>query len=344
MYSRKLNGKLGFWTSALVPSFIASFLAILIERPSRRPSLAIYVTNVASETMYNMLVSRGIIKPLPHGQMLIFSLTMAALFRWYHTTKDTKNFQYKILRTVLGDEELKPVTSKNPPSKRYWDMKHKLCPHSEGCFQYSFHVMLRRFVSGWGIHACISLLLSLPKLAKKPSRLLPLLKQSKHVKFGAFLATFTGLYRMILCALRWIRGVDNTNHSILAGLLAGTSVGFYPNSSVVYYLAWKTLETMYNEGVKAGLLPFIPGFSVLIYSLSTSILFHAGVLEPHHLKPSYWKFLMRITDKKISYMNRFLFEVMGTDSSKLLPDFQPSYDVDHLSDAFKLRWYHQGGK
>jgi len=43
-------------------------------------------------------------------------------------------------------------------------------------------------------------------------------------------------------------------------------------------------------------------------------------------------------------MNRFLFEVMGTDSSKLLPDFQPSYDVDHLSDAFKLRWYHQGGK
>jgi len=43
---RKLNGKLGLYTSALVPSFIASFLAILIERPSRRSPLAIYVTNV----------------------------------------------------------------------------------------------------------------------------------------------------------------------------------------------------------------------------------------------------------------------------------------------------------
>ena len=105
--------------------------------------------------------------------------------------------------------------------------------------------------------------------------------------------------------MRWIRGVNDPNHSILAGLLAGTSAAFYPNSSVVYYLAWKTLETMYYEGVKERLLPYIPGFAVLIYSFSTSILFHAGVLEPHNLKPSYWKFLMRITNKKYSDLNYF---------------------------------------
>jgi len=193
---RKLNGKLGLYTSALVPSFIASFLAILIERPSRRSPLAIYVTNVASETIYNMLISRGIIKPLPHGQILIFSLTMAALFSWYRTTTDTRNFQFKALRAVLGNEELKPAIITNPSSRGGWDKKHQLCPHTGGCIQYSFHVMLRRFVSGWGIHACLSLLLSLPKLVKKPSLLWPLLKQSKHLKFGAFLASFTGLYRV----------------------------------------------------------------------------------------------------------------------------------------------------
>jgi len=143
--------------------------------------------------------------------------------------------------------------------------------------------------------------------------------------------------------MRWIRGVNDPNHSILAGLLAGTSAAFYPNSSVVYYLAWKTLETMYYEGVKERLVPYIPGFAVLIYSFSTSILFHAGVLEPHNLKPSYWKFLMRITNKKISYMNRFLLDVMGTNSSKLLPDFRPRYDPNHLSDVFKSSWSHPGG-
>lgn len=94
----KLNGKYGLYSSAFIPSFIASFLAILIERPSRRPPLAIYVTNVASETIYNMLISRGIIKPIPYGQIMVFSLTLAALFRWYHTTKDTKKiFNLKFL-------------------------------------------------------------------------------------------------------------------------------------------------------------------------------------------------------------------------------------------------------
>jgi len=334
---RKFTGKYGIYSSAFLPSFVASFLAILIERPSRRSPLAIYVTNVASETIYNMLLSRGMIKPIPYGQILIFSITMAALFRWYRTTKDTKNFQFKIIRAVFGNEEVQPVPPKIPSSGGILDTKHKLCPHSEGCLKYAFQIILRQFVSGWGIHACITLMLSLPHLARKPSLLLPILKQDKHVKFGAFLASLTGIYRVVHCAMRWIRGVDSANHSILAGLLAGTSVGFYPNSSIVYYLAWKTVETMYYEGVKAGLLPNVPGSAVLIYSLSTAVLFHASVLEPHNLKPSYWKFLMRITDKKISYMNRFLLDVMGTHSSKLLPDFEPRYEVNHLTDKFKLR-------
>ena len=43
-------------------------------------------------------------------------------------------------------------------------------------------------------------------------------------------------------------------------------------------------------------------------------------------------------------MNRFLLDVMGTNSSKLLPDFQPRYDENHLSDVFKLSWNNRGGK
>ena len=35
-------------------------------------------------------------------------------------------------------------------------------------------------------------------------------------------------------------------------------------------------------------------------------------------------------------MNRSLLETMGTNSSKILPIFRPSYDFDHVSDSLKL--------
>jgi hypothetical protein len=44
--NRKLFGQFGVLSSGFLPSFIANIIAILVERPTRRPALAIYVTNV----------------------------------------------------------------------------------------------------------------------------------------------------------------------------------------------------------------------------------------------------------------------------------------------------------
>ena len=97
---RNLLRQFNIVSSAFLPSFIANYLAILVERPSRRPALAVYVTNVASETVYNMLVARGIVRPLAHVQVLIFSLTLAALFRWFRTNRQPSSFQHKLLTLV----------------------------------------------------------------------------------------------------------------------------------------------------------------------------------------------------------------------------------------------------
>ena len=103
-------------------------------------------------------------------------------------------------------------------------MKHRRCPHKDGCLKYSFQViwnkvlsiefyflkkelypaqvLVQRFLYGWGIHTCLSLVLSVPMLVRKPSRLFSLLKQGKHVRFGAFLASLATIYRVgILCDL-----------------------------------------------------------------------------------------------------------------------------------------------
>ena len=53
-----------------------------------------------------------------------------------------------------------------------------------------------KFIYGWGLHASLSLVMSLSKIMRKPSKLLTLLLNPQHVKFGAFLASMAGIYRV----------------------------------------------------------------------------------------------------------------------------------------------------
>jgi len=79
----------------------------------------------------------------------------------------------------------------------------------------------------------------------------------------------------------------------------------------------------------------VAGFSILLYSLSTAVLFHASVLEPHNLKPAYWRFLNRITHQRIAEMNRVLLDGFGLQSSKLNPQFWPNYNMNVVSHHLK---------
>lgn len=71
--SRHLFGRFYYSLVAVVPGFFGSLLAILVERPSRRRALAFYVANIASETAYRILASRGYINPVPGGRMMLFT-------------------------------------------------------------------------------------------------------------------------------------------------------------------------------------------------------------------------------------------------------------------------------
>lgn len=112
--------------------------------------------------------------PIPHGDIIIFSLTLAGLFRWFQATQDRNNFLFKLLRydTVLkirkkkrvhlvnrtsvliennisralvGEGEIRSTsnlpTVKTPLGKGIWHKSHPLCPHTQGCLQNSFQVI-----------------------------------------------------------------------------------------------------------------------------------------------------------------------------------------------------------
>lgn len=54
-FSRAL-GNMNFLTVSFLPSFLSSLSAIVIERPSRRPLLCLYVSNVVSRLCYSPIV------------------------------------------------------------------------------------------------------------------------------------------------------------------------------------------------------------------------------------------------------------------------------------------------
>lgn len=85
---RRYAGGFNFYTFSFVPAWLASLAAILIERPSRRGMLAIYTSNVASETLFNMAVVRGWVRPVAGGSCLLFGASAAAMLMIYRMGDD----------------------------------------------------------------------------------------------------------------------------------------------------------------------------------------------------------------------------------------------------------------
>ncbi|XP_055305876.1 transmembrane protein 135-like [Sitodiplosis mosellana] len=126
---RSCIGSFNFYTVSFVPSFMSSMCALLLERPSRRGLLCLYVSNVATETLFNMACARGYCRPIPYGQVLIFGASMSLLLYYFrcglhqgiaptiqtnaaHANKDSI---YDILRFVVGRyEEYVPALQLQP--------------------------------------------------------------------------------------------------------------------------------------------------------------------------------------------------------------------------------------
>lgn len=66
-----------------IPAFLASVFAIIIERPSRRTLLALYVSNVATETLWNMAISRNMVKNIRYGDVALFGGSIALLLMYF---------------------------------------------------------------------------------------------------------------------------------------------------------------------------------------------------------------------------------------------------------------------
>ncbi|XP_015291072.2 transmembrane protein 135 isoform X3 [Macaca fascicularis] len=347
---RKILGKFYSWTPGFGAALPASYVAILIERKSRRGLLTIYMANL----------------------VLLFCIT-AAMYMFFFRDSQTfgrenieeesrckdglKGFTFSALRFIVGKEEI-PTHSFSPEAayakveqkreqhkekprrmnmiglvRKFVDSickhgpRHRCCKHYEdNCISYCIKGFIRMFSVGYLIQCCLRIPSAFRHLFTQPSRLLSLFYNKENFQLGAFLGSFVSIYKGTSCFLRWIRNLDDELHAIIAGFLAGISMMFYKSTTISMYLASKLVETMYFKGIEAGKVPYFPHADTIIYSISTAICFQAAVMEVQTLRPSYWKFLLRLTKGKFAVMNRKVLDVFGTGASKHFQDFIPRLD------------------
>uniref|UniRef100_A0A667XXP6 Transmembrane protein 135 n=1 Tax=Myripristis murdjan TaxID=586833 RepID=A0A667XXP6_9TELE len=356
---RKLFGGFYSWSSGFGAALPASYIAILIERKSRRGLLTIYMTNLATETLFRMAVTRGIIKPLKHGEVLLFCLT-ASLYMFFFRCKNGLNgFAFSALKFIVGKEEI-PTHSvlaeqnyPKPPEriaaieteesqginffvcflircKR--GPRHRCCKHyQDNCISYCVKGFVRMFSVGYLIQCCLKVPAAFRQMFSKPSRLPSLFYNKENFQLGAFLGSFVSIYKGTSCFLRWVRNLDDELHALIAGFLAGISMFFYKSTSISMYLFSKLVETMYFKGIEAGHFPYFPHADTVIYAISTAICFQAAVMEVQNLRPSYWKFLLRLTKGRFALMNRRVLDVFGTQASRDFKGFVPKLDPGYTT-------------
>ncbi|CAK9815575.1 Transmembrane protein 135 [Anthophora quadrimaculata] len=102
---RRVLGNFNVLSVSFLPSFLSSLSAIFIERPSRRTLLCLYVSNVATETLYKLGLSRGYYTSIPNGGTYIFAISIALLLYFYRSKTNQQDSIYRILRILVGKYE-----------------------------------------------------------------------------------------------------------------------------------------------------------------------------------------------------------------------------------------------
>nr|CDP97075.1 BMA-TMEM-135 [Brugia malayi] len=93
---RKILGFFTVPTLGFMSGMISALLAILIENRKRRPLLALYLINLASETAYHQLVNHGYLKYIPNGAVIIFGIGLAGLLHLYYKNELHTNLRKSI--------------------------------------------------------------------------------------------------------------------------------------------------------------------------------------------------------------------------------------------------------
>ncbi|XP_017880162.1 transmembrane protein 135-like isoform X3 [Ceratina calcarata] len=356
----RVLGHFNILTVSFFPAFLASFTAILIERPSRRTLLSLYVSNIASETLFRMGVSRGYWHPVPFAETCIFAISMAALLYYYRSKTSKSDPVYKILRLVVGKYEdaeylenpsceiqdssetvnrCRNDSVVNSPARKdinifmksleaYGNLlarlkvksKRSCCPHPFSCIHYILKGGVQVFGYAFGGQLVVNLVFGVAKLIKKPTLLKSMIVKKGNLYLPIFIGGFAALYRLVSCSLRRTIQKDSPYFAFPAALIGGLTFTTYKSNTISLYFMWKALQLLWYDLAEKGIVPEVKWFAIFLYCFNTAVVFHAAIVEPQNLRSSYWKFLHNVSGGRIAAMSRTPIDKFGLNTSKHLAD------------------------
>ncbi|XP_022795232.1 transmembrane protein 135-like isoform X2 [Stylophora pistillata] len=291
---RRLLGSFSYLSTVFLPGFLASLNAILVEKKSRRGTLALYMTNL----------------------ILLFSIATAIMMYLYRRKGGlTDGVLNSLVRFFLGPNDQSHCQEVNS-----LEASLSINIQQSQMEQKWLQPTLKAFSTGYIVQLVPMLLGQIKHVFKRPGKLLRVFYNEDCLRCGVFLGSFVAIFKIVEWVLELLRNKRDEVNGLLAGGAAGLSMIFYRNSSIALYLASKISEVLYKHGISAGILPSIPYAEILAYSFSTALLFHACTWEVHSVRPSYWRYLNVVTAKRFCELNRAkVDEIFGTESSRLFP-------------------------
>ncbi|XP_059082593.1 transmembrane protein 135-like isoform X2 [Tigriopus californicus] len=271
---RRIIGSFNYYTLGWLGAVISSFLAILVERPSRRSLLAVYVSNVATESLLHSYVQDGTLPSIPHGEVLTFAGISAICMYLFKSklkrneidpskekdktnSNDHEDILLKLIRLLVGKSEQTYSRDEREPLMKYigkivlgfWSKREprrgqSVCGHTEeSCVVYGLKGSIVPFAIGQALQAG---LFALPMIQGRSrnglSTILSHISRPDVLLWSCFLGSFPAVYKLASCFLRNALGVDHRWNAIPAGFLAGLTMAFSPSRSMCLYSVWKTLE------------------------------------------------------------------------------------------------------
>nr|CAB3267038.1 transmembrane protein 135 [Phallusia mammillata] len=325
---RTIFGKFYGWHGILA-GFFAGYISIILERKSRRGALALYITNLATETLFHMAVSRGLVTAVPNGEVMLLCLASAGFMSLYRTpgalSESMRTPVAYLVGKCEGGTEERPTQGLNPFLQwiKQLTPKHRTCKHAHSCIYYIAEGGCKQFALGY----LIELFLNCLKMARRKAPTNKLAMFINSTSLAYFLGGYTALFRACNCILRWIFNQDKpTLFGGAAGAVAGISSWFYKSSSISLFLLFKLAEEMMFKSIGAGYLPHIPDMDCYIYAMSLALILHVACVEPHNIRSGYWNFLCNVSGRKFPGMFRKMLDCFGTNASTLYPDFIPPLD------------------
>ncbi|KAK9744326.1 hypothetical protein QE152_g7965 [Popillia japonica] len=261
-----------------------SGLSVLVESQDNKTFNSLIFFNQTVESFVNFLTYSTDKKRSPIGETLVFMLISSTLMYLFKTQPNSIPFLHLWFYPTGSLSEQEPSQAN--------------CTHKKSCFEYGYKGAFKFFCVGYVLELIKNMLPRTGRVFSQPKMLSQMLLSRKNVLFGLFFGSYVLLYRHIGCYLRKKDGGEFPIHSVVAGLLAGSTYYLKPNRQIpiigfttILQLLWQRILFKYN-------LPKIP-YDLLVFMISNGILMHFRFLLDDYC-PKYTLNMLNITTSNLA--------------------------------------------